>query len=388
MTKEYTKITDIGEIPEEWSVEILENSTDLFARIGWQGLTTNGYRSDGEHFLVTGTDFEKGYVDWDNCVFVDKFRYDQDQKIQLKNDDILLTKDGTIGKVAFVRGLKKPATLNSGVFVLRPKGNSYDPKFFYFLLNSFYFKDFLNRINAGSTIKHLYQKDFVKFKFPLPQIEEQKKIAEALSDCDYWIESIEKLIEKKKLIKQGAIQKLLEPKENWERKTLGDILDYIQPINFLVQSTEYDDNHLIPVLTAGKTFILGYTNEEFGIFKNLPTIIFDDFTTASKYVDFPFKAKSSAMKMLVTKSTETSLKFVYELMQLIKFPLGDHKRHWIGEYQKVEIQMPDFQEQKRIAKILSDIGDEIDILIIKLQKAKQVKQGMMQDLLTGKVRLV
>ncbi len=388
MTKEYTKITDIGEIPEEWSVEILENSTDLFARIGWQGLTTNEYRSDGEHFLVTGTDFEKGYVDWDNCVFVDKFRYDQDQKIQLKNDDILLTKDGTIGKVAFVRGLKKPATLNSGVFVLRPKGNSYDPKFFYFLLNSFYFKDFLNRINAGSTIKHLYQKDFVKFKFPLPQIEEQKKIAEALSDCDYWIESIEKLIEKKKLIKQGAIQKLLEPKENWERKTLGDILDYIQPINFLVQSTEYDDNHLIPVLTAGKTFILGYTNEEFGIFKNLPTIIFDDFTTASKYVDFPFKAKSSAMKMLVTKSTETSLKFVYELMQLIKFPLGDHKRHWIGEYQKVEIQMPDFQEQKRIAKILSDIGDEIDILIIKLQKAKQVKQGMMQDLLTGKVRLV
>ena len=107
------------------------------------------------------------------------------------------------------------------------------------------------------------------------------------------------------------MQKLLKPNVDWEVKKLGDFLDYLQPTEFLVSDTEYSDNNQTPVLTAGKTFILGYTNEEHGVFTKLPTIIFDDFTTAIKFVNFPFKAKSSAMKMLIPNNSKVNMRFIY-----------------------------------------------------------------------------
>jgi type I restriction enzyme, S subunit len=154
-----------------------------------------------------------------------------------------------------------------------------------------------------------------------------------------------------------------------------------------VADTEYNDHNQTPVLTAGKTFILGYTNEEFGVFNNHPVIIFDDFTTATKYVDFPFKVKSSAMKILKPKK-DVNLRFAYELMQTIKFDSTDHKRYWISEYRNIEVKVPRPDEQTRIAQILSDMDTEIDALEKKLDKYKMLKQGMMQNLLTGKIRLI
>jgi len=104
---------------------------------------------------------------------------------------------------------------------------------------------------------------------------------------------------------------------------------------------DYDDKYATPVLTAGKTFILGYTNEKDGIFnKNLPVIIFDDFTTSIKFVDFPFKVKSSAMKILHTKKNRVDIKFLYYAMQKIKFVNNEHKRYWISEYSKIKIPLP------------------------------------------------
>ena len=139
---------------------------------------------------------------------------------------------------------------------------------------------------------------------------------------------------------------------------------------------------------SGKSFILGYTNETNGVFKKYPVIIFDDFTTATKYVEFPFKVKSSAMKILKPKNDNVSLRFIFEIMQQIDFPLGDHKRHWIGEFQPLEIKVPkSLEEQNRIATILSDMDAEIETLEKKLAKYKQIKQGLMQVLLTGKIRL-
>ncbi len=225
---------------------------------------------------------------------------------------------------------------------------------------------------------------------------EQVAIANVLSDTDTWIQSLTSLIAKKQNIKQGTIQTLLNPykngklKDGWGVKKLGDFLNYEQPTSYLVSSTEYNDNNSIPVLTAGKTFVLGYTNEEFGVYEfDLPVIIFDDFTTASKFVDFPFKAKSSAMKILKRKNEKVNLRFIFEVLQMIDYPLGDHKRHWIGEFQYLDIFVPnDENEQTRIADILTDMDEEISILKGKLIKTKQVKQGMMQNLLTGKIRLV
>ena len=173
--------------------------------------------------------------------------------------------------------------------------------------------------------------------------------------------------------------------EDWAIKKLIEFLDYEQPIKYLVRDTDYNDNNLIPVLTAGKTFILGYTNEEHGIFKKLPVIIFDDFTTSIKYVDFPFKAKSSAMKMLIPKNDKVNLRFIYETMLQIKYQVADHKRHWIGEYSKLKIIVPvTIKEQNAIATALSDADALIDSLENLITKKRNIKQGAMQKLLQPK----
>ncbi len=147
---------------------------------------------------------------------------------------------------------------------------------------------------------------------------------------------------------------------NFSMVELGGILDYEQPTDYIVESVDYDASYDIPVLTAGQSFILGYTNETTGIFKeNLPVIIFDDFTTASKFVDFPFKVKSSAMKILKPKDG-VNLKYVYYTMQNIQFNSEIHKRYWISEYSKVRIPLPPLHIQEEIVKEIEGYQKIID----------------------------
>jgi type I restriction enzyme S subunit len=194
----------------EWEALNLAQKSQLKARIGWQGLTTAEYLSSGTYLLVTGTDFSAGRVNWATCPFVAAERYEQDRNIQLHPGDVLLTKDGTIGKVAFVDELPGPATLNSGVFVIRPKGNSYSPRFLYYIFASYVFDDFLRKLAAGSTISHLYQKDFVSFEFSAPRsIDEQAAIASILSDMDAELAALEARRDKTRALKQGMMQELL-----------------------------------------------------------------------------------------------------------------------------------------------------------------------------------
>lgn len=144
--------------------------------------------------------------------------------------------------------------------------------------------------------------------------------------------------------------------EGVEYRPLGELLGYEQPTKYLVSSKDYDDSYPTPVLTAGKTFILGYTNETEGIYpasKEEPVIIFDDFTTAFKWVEFPFKAKSSAMKMLTLKSGNNSLfKYVYYAMQCIVYNSSDHARQWISKYSNIEVPVPPLEIQEAIVEIL------------------------------------
>ena len=141
-----------------------------------------------------------------------------------------------------------------------------------------------------------------------------------------------------------------------EYRPLGELLGYEQPTKYLVSSKDYDDSYPTPVLTAGKTFILGYTNETEGIYpasKEEPVIIFDDFTTAFKWVEFPFKAKSSAMKMLTLKSgTDSLFKYVYYAMQCIVYNSSDHARQWISKYSNIEVPVPPLEIQEAIVEIL------------------------------------
>lgn len=197
----------------EWVNLNLATSSTLKARIGWQGLTTAEYLDEGYAFLITGTDFKNGAVAWGDCYYVEKGRYDQDPNIQISNGDILITKDGTIGKVAIIKELSKKATLNSGVFVVRPKADAYDSVYVYYVLLSEIFKNFLAKLAAGSTIIHLYQKDFVNFEFLVPPTKkEQTAISEILSDIDAEIDALTAKSNKIKVIKQGMMNDLLTGK--------------------------------------------------------------------------------------------------------------------------------------------------------------------------------
>jgi type I restriction enzyme M protein len=201
----------------EWQVKRLGNTAVLKARIGWQGLTTAEYRDSGEYFLVTGTDFKDGYIDWDNCHYVDYSRYKQDKYIQLQKHDVLVTKDGTIGKIALVTDLPSPATLNSGIFVIRPIEGAFNPEFFYYLLCSSLFTDFLVQLSAGSTINHLYQKDFVGFTYRTPPTTaEQIAIARILSDTDAEIAELDAKLAKTRQLRQGMMHELLTARSRVE----------------------------------------------------------------------------------------------------------------------------------------------------------------------------
>ena len=147
--------------------------------------------------------------------------------------------------------------------------------------------------------------------------------------------------------------------KGWAVCKLEDILEYKQPQEYIVNSVDYDDSYNTPVLTAGKSFIIGYTNETEGIFNELPVIIFDDFTTASKYVDFKFKVKSSAMKILKPKGN-VNLAYIHYFMSITRLISDTHKRYWISEYSKLIVPLPPLAEQQRIVEQVEKLFKQLD----------------------------
>lgn len=184
--KKYSNYKDpqvfgIGLIPENWHVKKIKHNTYVKARIGWKGLRSDEFMDQGYSYLVTGTDFHNGKILWNECFQIDEDRYNEDKFIQLKSDDILITKDGTIGKIVIVEQLNSPATLNSGIFVVRPLNEDYNIRFLYYILISNVFTDFIEYYSFGSTIKHLYQNVFEEFQFPAPSLFEQSSIIDFLN---------------------------------------------------------------------------------------------------------------------------------------------------------------------------------------------------------------
>jgi type I restriction enzyme S subunit len=417
------KQTEVGMIPEDWEIQMLGQSSTLSARIGWQGLTTDEYLDNGKYYLVTGTDFEKGRIQWDECFYVDYERFKQDKKIQLQKNDLLVTKDGTIGKVAHVNDVPKPATLNSGIFVIRPREEKFDPSFFYYILSSKYFKKFLEQLSAGSTINHLYQRDIVKFKYPLPPtLKEQRVIAGALSDVDDLIAELDALIEKKLQVKKGAMQQLLTPNGSeqtgkkrlsgfdgeWEEKTLSELCSSIS------DGTHYTPNyvdHGVPFYSVENVTADNYSDVKYISEKEHKKLIRrckpekgDILLTRigtlgkTKLIDWDIEASIYVSLALLKLSDWVDEQYFYRYTESDQFVEEVKKKALtnaspqkinMGELLNVPVVLPkDENEQKVIAQILSDMDSEIQALESKRDKYKQIKQGMMQELLTGKTRLV
>lgn len=434
------KQTEFGTIPNDWKEVNLGKSSVLKARIGWQGLTTAEYLKTGDYFLITGTDFKNGYIDWDNCVYVERIRYDQDKNIQIKVEDVLVTKDGTIGKVAYVDKLPMKTTLNSGVFVIRPINNFYNTRYFYFVLRSRHFKEFLGKLTAGSTISHLYQKDFVHYSFPLPPtLAEQKAIAAALSDVDDLMRRLDALIAKKKAIKQGAMQQLLTGKtrlsgfgktkdykqsevglipEDWKLYQVNDLIDLL---------TDYDANGSFASVAENVNV---YNNDNYAWYVRSTDLEKKSKLSNVKYVDkesYKFLKKTALYggELLFLKRGDIGNVYLFQmqtkhatvapnlyLLKLNKLSNSTYLFNYfksnsgqlqlksknasstLGALYKDDVKSiyvplpPTLEEQNAIANALEDMDEELDVLAAKKEKYEHIKQGMMQELLTGKTRLV
>ena len=174
----------------------------------------------------------------------------------------------------------------------------------------------------------------------------------------------------------------------YKEYSIGELLDYEQPSKYIVSSTEYNDKYKTPVLTAGKTFIIGYTDELEGIFDNIPVIIFDDFTTATQFVNFKFKVKSSAMKILKPRHDWVNIKYMYYLMQSIRFEHSTHKRYWLQHYSKIKVKIPSLDEQLRIVARIEELFSELENGIENLKKAKAqlgiYKQAVLKEAFEGR----
>ena len=333
--------------------------------------------------------------------FISEEDYNKMYKIKAKKNDIFMTRIGDIGTPAILNKDEKLAYYVTLCLFTNIDEEVFNKYLYYAIQSNYFKKELYYRTLHVAFPKKINLGDIGDCKFILPPLDEQKRIASALSKIDAYLENTIKLIEEKERFKRGIAKKLLTCKEGenipearfkgfedeWETIMLGDILSYEQPKDYIVKSEEYNNKYKYPVLTAGKTFILGYTNEEFGIYNKLPVIIFDDFTTDAQYVDFPFKVKSSAIKILKSKYYNTKL--IYELIKNIKFNARTHKRYYISEYQYLKIKIPkSIKEQEKIGGYLSLLDEEIDNLKKQKELIKEIKRGAMQKLLSGEVRLL
>jgi len=243
---------------DAWEQRKLGDQMYIKARIGWQALTKNEYMESGDYYLVTGTDIDESShtVDLLRCHYVTKERYDADNKIQLKEGDIIVTKDGTIGKVAMITGLDKPATLNSHLFVLRDLSGKLDNYYLLTILTSPIFEKFVVGTKTGSTLTGLPQKTMVTFEFTAPNIQEQQKIAGYFRNLDNLITLHRRKFEKLTNVKKSMLKKMFPQNgssypeirfkgftDPWEQRKLGELCNITTgklDANAMVSDGQYD----------------------------------------------------------------------------------------------------------------------------------------------------
>ncbi|MFE3950717.1 restriction endonuclease subunit S [Escherichia coli] len=390
-------------VPKGWITKALE-LTGVKVIDGDRGKEypkASDFSGDGYCLFLSAKNVTKYGFQFNELQFIDAEKDKKLRKGRVKRSNIVLTTRGSVGHFAYYDASVPydVMRINSGMVILDADESDLEPNFLYALCRSFIVQKQIEAASFGSAQPQLTVGIVKGLKLPIPTLVEQKKIAQILSTWDKAISVTEKLLTNSQQQKKALMQQLLTGKKRllderggryggeWHRAELGAVLDYMQPTPYLVDSTDYNDSYSIPVLTAGKSFILGYTNEEHGIYHApLPAIIFDDFTTDSKFVDFEFKAKSSAMKILTAKKG-VSAKYIFEAMQMLKFKIGGHQRHWISIYSNLVIPIPDAKEQQKIAAVLSAADAEISTLEKKLACLKDEKKALMQQLLTGKRRV-
>ena len=382
------------EIPSSWEwTTINDISKSILYGVSESAKTNGKYR------LLRITDIQNNSVQWDSVPYTD-FDENKAKPYLLSDGDILFARTGaTVGKSYLVQGLTEEAIYAS--YLIRVQ--TYDavlPQYLKFYFESGYYWEQIEQGSVGVGQPNVNGTILGNLHVPIPPIHEQFRIVSELSKWMGIIDIIENSqTDLQALIKQTkskildlAIHGKLVPQDpndepaldllkrinpdftpcdnghypqlpdGWCKCRLEDIVEYEQPQAYIVNSTDYDDRYLTPVLTAGKSFVIGYTNETEGIYQNTPCIIFDDFTTDSKLVDFPFKVKSSAMKILKV-ADDIEIEYVAMFMNITRLIGDTHKRYWISEYSKLCIPIPPKEEQKRIINAANAMFEKLDAIM-------------------------
>ena len=344
--------------------------------------------------IVNPMNIIDGKIVTNNLMMVSNEKAQELNRYRLTKGDILIARRGDLRKCCIITEESIDWLCGTGSFFLHAP--FIEPRYVEIFYLSEYVQTILKRECVGATMDNLNQSVLGSIPFLLPPLSEQKRI---VTEIDRWFAVIDALESNEgdlvkaidqaksqildlaihgKLVPQDpndepAIEllKRINPKfepcdseqeplpDGWGLCRLEDIVDYEQPQDYIVESTDYNPKYKIPVLTAGKSFIIGYTNEKTGICSSLPVIIFDDFTTDSKYVDFPFKVKSSAMKILHVRDG-IIIKYVCHFMSITRLIGDTHKRYWISEYSKITIPIPPYNEQLRIVKKIEELFAVLD----------------------------
>ena len=305
------------------------------------------------------------------------------ENVILRKGDIAITLTGTNNKrdfgYTYIFNDEKNLLLNQRCGLIRTKG---DPYFLSCLLKTYAFlNQFFESATGGTGNQaNVSTKAMEMFSVNTPSLKEQKKIGELMALLDERIATQNKIIDKLQSLIKGIRNDVFGKlrKNIGFNAVVGDVLDYEQPQSYIVENTEYA-NEGTPVLTANKAFVLGYTLETDGIYDKGDCIIFDDFTLDCKYVDFPFKVKSSAIKILTAKNKEL-LRYTFEFLKYLDLSTEEHKRHYIAETQNQEFILPTEQIVKTIAYIFSTLSLRMETAVKRRDVFDKQKQYLLRQM--------
>ena len=304
-----------------------------------------------------------GYLILDDVAHINDGIHQKHKATELKEDDVLLNITGaSIGRTAIATKEIEGGNVNQHVCIIRAN-SKVSPKFLCNYIQTKKIQNYIQSLQTGGSREGLNFEQIRSFPISLPNMAEQNKIAQLLDKLNERIATQNKIIEDLKKLKSAIRKKMfsLLKDEYTESFEINQLLDYEQPTAYIVANDEYStDTSLTPVLTANKGFILGYTDEKFGIYQKGECIIFDDFTMDAKYVSFPFKVKSSAIKILTAKPN-VNLRFMFEYLSYWELKSEGHKRHYISEIASLVIELPSKERQSIIASLMTSLNSKLDI---------------------------
>lgn len=424
----------IGEVPEHWQIRRLKTDTFLKGRIGWNGLRSDEFKESSYAYLVTGQDFTGPNINWDKCYQIDKDRYDEDPFIQLQNGDILITKDGTIGKISKVSRMDKPACLNSGIFVMKQRSSHlYEQGYIYWLLTSNLLKEYNQYTSTGTTILHLYQNVFENMPLLIPTLLEQQAISSYLdkkcADIDKVIATQQRRIELLQELKQSTITHAVthglnpnvkmkdsgvewigEVPEHWEvmKSSLMSSLigsgttpntnnkDYYceneeEGYNWL-QTGDLNNGLIISTLKKVTLKAVKECNLKFYTTGSIVIAMYG--ATIGKVGILGFNTAVNQACCVLSKTDKIVSKFVFYLFLSAKESLlisaigGGQPNISQDVIKKLKVVVPPLSEQQSIATYLDKKCAELDASISKAQREidllQEYKQALITEVVTGK----